>query len=268
MKPHVRRFALPVLAAGLLQAQVHAPQAGVVRYADRSVRAVYGVPGSFVVGAVWSSSATAISFSDQAGFIAEPGVIRLISTEGIEIGKYITSEPAPVLSVEGSAQTAIAWLPEQEAIVRWNGTSFERFTLAQGALPGPVVSLRLLAKNLAELLVLQNGTVARVTISLGQESTILSVDAVPGANGSALSFGSLLLLYDKDGLTLESPNGFRHDFALPPDVIAERMSSHWLHLQSRGTKQDWALELEVAHPDLLLLPAAPAATASIPGAIR
>lgn len=267
MKPHICRFVLPVLAAGLLQAQVHAPQAGVVRYTDGSVRTVYGVPGSFVVGPIWSADAIAISFSDQAGLIAEPGAIRLLSAAGAEIGKYTTRESAPVLSVEGSAQTAIVWLPEQEAILRWNGTSFERFTLAQGAIPGPVVSLSALGKNEAELLISQNGTAARITISLGEESTILSVDAVPGVSGSVLSFGPLLLLRDEDGITLESPNGLRHVWALPPDVVAEHMSSHWLHLQSRGTKQDWALELDLAHPDLLLLPAAPAATASS-GAIR
>jgi len=267
MKTHIRRFMVPVLAAGLLQAQVRAPQAGVVRYTDGSVRAIYGVPGSFVVGPVWSTGATAISFSDHAGLIAEPGAIRLLSAGGMSLATYATHEPAPVLGVEGSAQTAIAWLPKQEAIIRWNGSSFEVFTLAQGVIAGSVLSLRTLAKNAAELLVAQNGVAARITISLAPESTILSVDAVPGATGSAVSFGSLLLFCDKGGLTLESSNGLRHFLALPADVVAERMSAHWLHLQSRGTRQDWALGLDAAHPDLLLLPGAPA-TASMAETVR
>jgi hypothetical protein len=259
MKPHVlgfvlHRVLLSIFAAGLLHAQVHAPQAGVVRCVDGSVHPVYGVPGSFVVGPAWSAGATTISFSDQAGLVASTGAIRLLSASGAETGRYATSEAAPVLSVEGDAQSAIAWLPEQQAIIRWNGTSFDRFALPPGSIAGRVASLSVLKKNEAELLVYENGAPTRTTISLGQQSSVRDIETVPGASGPVLAFGSLLLFRDKSGITLESPNGLRRTLPLPPDVAAERMSSHWLHLQSRAARQDWALRLDAAHPELLLLP--------------
>jgi hypothetical protein len=265
MKPHMRsivllRFVLPMLAAGSLQAQVHAPQAGVVRYADGSVHPVYGVPGSFIVGPAWSVRAIAISFSDQAGLVTEAGAIRLLSASGAEIGKYASSEAAPVLSVEADAQSAMAWLPEQQAIIRWNGKSFDRSALPPGSIAGPVTSVRAVGKNEAELLVFENGAASRITISLGQQSSIRNIESVPGASGPALGFGSLLLFRDKGGITLENANGLRRTLPLPPDLTAERMSSHWLHLHSRDARQDWALHLD-AHAELLLLPSVLASSA-------
>ncbi|MBV8809506.1 MAG: hypothetical protein JO033_12605, partial [Acidobacteriaceae bacterium] len=179
---------------------------------------------------------------------------RLLSASGAEIGRYATDETAPVLSVEGEAQSAIAWLPKRQAIIRWNGTSFNGFVLPAGSISGSVSSLSALGKNEAELLVFENGAAARIMISLGEESAIRSMDAVPGATGPALGFGSLLFFRDAEGVTLESPNGLRRTLPVPNDVAAERMSSHWLHLQSRATKQDWVLHLDAAHPELLLLP--------------
>ncbi len=258
MQPHICRLVLLTCAAGLLHAQVHAPHAGVVRDADGSVRPVYGVPGSFVIGPAWSTAATAISFSDEAGLVAEAGAIRLLSASGTEIGRYATSDAAPVLSVERDAKSAMAWLQQQQAIIRWNGTSFDRFVLLSGSISGQVASLRALDKNEAELLVFQNGAPARITISLEEEESVVrSMDAVPGASSPALAFGSLLVFRDKEGPILESPNGLRHTLPLPGDVAIERMSSHWLHLQSRRTRQDWALHLDAAHPELLLLPSVP-----------
>src|ERR1700758_1022222 len=65
-----------------IKAPLTAPRVGLVRYADSTVRPVYGLPASFVVGKPVSPSVTAAAFSDSGGILVSGRRIRVITADG------------------------------------------------------------------------------------------------------------------------------------------------------------------------------------------
>ena len=83
MKPHMFVFlAMQIPLANCLHGQVSTPELGVVRYADRTVRPIYGVEANLVVGKQMAQTADAVSFSDFGGLLASNGRIQLVSRRG------------------------------------------------------------------------------------------------------------------------------------------------------------------------------------------
>ncbi len=254
MRSRIVRIILPVLAAGILYAEVGAPQIGVVRYSDGSVRAVYGLAANFIIAGKPFASADAVSFSDRAGLLAKNGTIQLVKADGATLAKYESNESKPVLNVDGDAESAIAWLPSEHALLRWTNAGFRLYPLAP--LDGRVTSLKADGPDRAQLWILNNdGSTSRATATLST-GELVSVDAIPGASGPAFAQQSALISHERGGLAIETANGLRQTVSVPSDVVIERMSSGWLHLSSASTNQDWALRVAGSEVELFVLPAA------------
>ena len=252
MRSRIVRIALPVLAAGILQAQVHAPQVGVIRCSDGSVRAVYGLAANFILASKPFASAGSASFSDRAGLTAANGRIELIKTDGTRIGEYESHEASPVLNVDGDAASAIAWLPSDHAILRWTGASFQLYPLSP--LEGRVTSLKATSPDRAQLLVLnEDGSTSRATVTLST-GELVSLDAVPGTSGPAFAQQAAVISQEQNRLVVETANGLRQPLPVPEDVTIERMSTGWLHLSSATTNRHWALHVSGPQIELFVLP--------------
>lgn len=254
MRSRIVRIVLAVLAAGILYAEVSPPQIGVIRCSDRSVRAVYGLAANFILAAKPLATADAVSFSDRAGLIAVNGTIELLQTDGTFISKYESSETQPVLNVDGDAASAIAWLPSQNAVLRWTGSSFRLYPITP--LEGRVTALTASAPDRAQLLILNNdgsGSRATVTLSTGE---LVTLDVVPAASGPAFAQQGAIVSREQKGMVVETAGGLRQFLPVPNDVIVERMSSEWLHLSCAGTNQNWALHIAGSQVELFILPAA------------
>lgn len=253
MRSRIVRILLSVLAAGILYAAVSAPQIGVIRCSDGSVRAVYGLAANFILAAKPFATADAVSFSDRAGLMALNGAIELVQPNGAPIGKYESHETKPILNVDGDAGSAIAWLPSQNAVLRWTGSNFRLYPIAP--LEGRVTALRASEPDRAQLLILNgdgSGSRATVTLSTGE---LLTLDTIPAANGPAFAQQAAIISREQKGLLVETANGLRRSLPVPGDVVVERMSSEWLHLSSPGTNRNWALRVAGSQVELFLLPA-------------
>ncbi len=254
MKPHIVRIVLPVLAAGVLQAQVSAPRIGVIRCADGGVRSVYGLAANFILDGKPFSTADAASFSDRAGLIAWHGTIRLVAPNGAVEGVYQSGEPEPILNVDSTSATAIAWLPRTQAILRWTGSEFRLYPVSPGTLNGRVTSIRAAGTDRAEMLVLNpDNSNSRATVELSS-GNLTSVDTVPGVKGPAFAQKAAIVFRDNQKLAVETADGLRHILPVSGDVSIERMSTEWLHLSSAGTNQRWALHLAGSQVQLFVLP--------------
>lgn len=256
MRSRIVRIIFPVLLAGILQAQVRAPQIGVIRSSDGSVRAVYGLAANFILASKPIATADTVSFSDRAGLIAANGRIQLVKPDGTPVGEYESHETKPVLNVDTDAASAIAWLPSEHAILRWTGAKFQLFPIAP--VEGRVTSLKADGTNRAQLLVLDDdGSTSRATIALST-GELVSLDIVAGASGPAFAQQAALisheLSHEQKELVIEFANGMRQHLPVPGDVVIERMSSEWLHLSSPATNQHWALHVAGSQVDLFVLP--------------
>ncbi len=250
--------ALPICLAGFLCAQVRAPNVGVVRYADGTVRPIYGIEANFIVGRQMLPIAQAVSFSDFGGLVAANGRIQLVGPRGALVAQYNAHERKPLLNIDQDLTTAIAYLPSREALLHWNGRSFALIELSRGSFPGTVTSVQAMRPHAAKLLTTtRDGNVSELTISLNT-GQLTSVRFLPGIQGPAYFHHSFVLFRGKHGLEVEALDGSRRTIALAPkDLTIEHMSSDWLHLTSPTSKQDWALHLNSSALQLSDLPTAP-----------
>jgi hypothetical protein len=239
-----------------LAGQLTAPKVGTVRYPDGSLHSVQGLANNMIVCDLPFDSADAASFSDQGGIVSQQGAIRLLNADFSVAFEFKTGEPAPVLNMEGDLTSALAWLPSQRTLLRWDGSKFAAFVIPQSDLDGQVTNLQAVNSKQARLLVTGgDGTVSAVTIST-RNGSLVSSEALAGLQGYAFSQSFFFVYTENNELVVSNMNGYRRSIALPaPDLIIERMSSQWLHLQSRSLKQDWALHLTQAQFELSILPA-------------
>ena len=237
-------LAISTCLAGCLQGQVSAPELGIVRYADNTVRPIYGVEANLIVGKQLMAFADAVSFSEFGGLVAIKGRIQLISRRGSVVSEYYTNERKPLLNIDGSLTTAIAYLPSREALLHWSGKSFVLTQLDAGSFGGKPTSVQVHGAHSARLLATNaEGNVSEITISL-ETGQLTSLKFLPGIRGPAFLQQSFVLFRDKQGLEIEAPNGSRRTVSVPSrDFTVERMSSDWLHLSSPSTQQSWVLHL-------------------------
>ncbi len=245
--------------AASLAAQISAPKVGVARYADHSVRAIYGLPAAFLVGERLTAPADAISFSDSGGLVSRGGKIQLVRRDGSVVTEHDSGETAPVLNIDGDLTTAIAWLPSRHALLHWNGRSFV-LTPLTSAISENVTSLHVQSAHSAKLLLATpDGHVLEATVSL-DTGDLMSINPLPGVRAPAVQQYSFLVFHDKRGLEIQSADGTLRSISLPAsDLTIERMSSDFLHLVSSATQRSWVLHLTAASLNLSLLPALPEA---------
>ncbi|MBV9303797.1 MAG: hypothetical protein JOY62_17725 [Acidobacteriaceae bacterium] len=250
----------------LLEAQVGAPKIGFVRYADGTARAVYGLANNFITGEQIFASTDAVAFSASGGLVASHGNIHLIGPTGAVFGEYGSSETHPLLNIDGNLTTAIAYLPREQVLLRWDGKSLSPVQLSTAGLSGTVTSVDVLNTHEAELLVAtSDGNISELAVSLDTGETT-SVKLLPGIKGPAVLYHSWVLFQDKDGLEIEAANGTRrtvtlsHDAASQNDLVIERMAADWLHVISQTTKQSWALHLNSRVAEWAELPGLPSSS--------
>lgn len=253
MRSRIVRIILALLAAGTIHAEVSAPQVGVIRCSDGSVRAVYGLAANFILANKPFAIADVISFSDRAGLIASHGNIQLVKASGAPIADYESHETAPILNVDNDAASAIAWLPRAHAILRWIGSNSQVFPIAP--LMGRVTAIKADGADRAQLLILnEDGSTSRATVTLST-GELVSLDAVPGTSGPAFEQQAALISHGQQGFVVETANGLRQFLPVPADATIERMSSEWLHLSATQTNQNWALHVAGSQLELFVLPA-------------
>jgi len=257
MKARLCYLAAVLGAAVSMPAQVGAPKVGVVRYAGGDLRAVFGIAENFVVDRATLGAADAASFSDAGGLIAKGGRIELIGADGKLAAQFDSGERAPVLNVDGALTSAIAWLPEAQALVAWNGKSFRRVEVRSSLLTH-VSCVRVLDANTAELLVTEEGgTVSAVAVSL-RSGEVLSVHLLAGVRGPAFVQQSFVIFADERGLEISAANGSVRTLPIDAQAVTfERSSSDWVHIASADRKQNWLLRVKGGALDWCELPAAP-----------
>jgi hypothetical protein len=246
-------FGLLFLAA-VVAAQVSAPRVGFARFSGGSVHAVSGLPANLLVADVPAARADRLSFSDSGGLLSHNGQIDLVDANAQPVASFASGEAAPVLNVDSSLTTAIAWLPSSHSILRWDGKAFVRI---EANLAGEVTGLQFVEPEKARLLVRQaDASVSAVIVSL-QTGLVIDSQIMPGVQGRAFAQGSFLVASDSKTLVVESANGQRRVLPIAAgDLTIERMSSDWLHIFSASSGEHWALHLTENDLQLSQLPPA------------
>ncbi len=246
--------ALAVIAAPL---PLRAPQIGVIRDAAHNLRPVYGFSGNLITGdPLPIKSVLAASFSDQAGIVLTPGAVKVVNLKGEERGSYSTEETEPVLGITGPAETAVAWLPSDRKLVRWNGSAFTELPVNASDAPGPVVALEMKNPDSIDLFFKnQTQAVEQLRISLKGDSTS-RVTTYTGTGSQAIITRQAVVFLSADGLQVAPEVGPVESIALPDsDMTIEKAAPEWVHISSPQNHRDWMLHVDRSHPTLSELPA-------------
>jgi hypothetical protein len=222
---------------------------------------VYGVPGNLMLSlAAPLQTADAVSFSDTCGLVASNGHLRLLRLNGVEIASSEYRGATPLLGANPDAARAIAWLPNTQRVLWWNGKSFQTIPVA-GLEKGDVATWITLADAVTAKAFFSHadGSVSLVTVAL-PDGNVRSVDYVADARGTAFQAGKYTIWAGKDGLELETQSGLRNTLPFSGSTfIAEQMSSQWIHLYVPADGSHWALHVGSSEPKLSRLPAVPRA---------
>jgi hypothetical protein len=245
-------MALATIAAPL---PLRAPQIGVIRDAAHHLRPVYGFSGNLITGdPLPIKDVRAASFSDQAGIVLTPGAVKLVSVNGEERGSYPTGEEQPVLSIAGPADTALAWLPSERKLVRWNGSTFAELAVSASDVPGPVVGLEMNDADSIDLFIGgQADAVEILRFSLKGAGTS-HVKTYTGASGQAVTAEQSVVFPGVNELQVASGVRPVESISLPDSNVAlEKAAPDWIHVTS--PHRDWMLHVDRSHPTLSELPA-------------
>jgi hypothetical protein len=245
--------ALATIAAPL---PLRAPQIGIIRDAAHNLRPVYGFSGNLITGdPLPIKDVLAASFSDDAGIVFTPGAVKLVTVNGEERGSYPTEEVQPVLSITGRADTAVAWLPLERKLVRWNGNAFAELPVSASDVPGPVVGLEMKDADSIDLFIEnQANVVENLRVALG--GGVSRIKTYTGAGGQAVVAGQAVVFPSADGLQIASGTRPVESIALPDShVTLEKASPNWVHVISPAIHGDWMLHIDRSHPTISELPA-------------
>lgn len=238
----------------LLQAQVHVPHMGFVRCSDASVRAVYGVPGAFVIGQPVLFHTSSSSFSASGGIVATQTSVLLLDTSGKSIGEFPANDSRTLVNIGSKLSTAIAWLAATQTLLYWDESAFHEVKLPV-PISGRVTSIRRDGSR-AMLLVWSDGVVSEIAVSL-DSGDIQSETFVAGVSGPAFRESGFILFPSSNGLEIEGPTSHT-SLPLPSsDLSIERMTSGWLHLASASSGRNWALHVTPGILELFQLPSIP-----------
>lgn len=249
----LRTLLLFPLLALVLHAEVQVPQMGSVRCADGSVRAVYGVPASFVLGKPLLLSAVSSSFSAGAGIVATRDAIQLLDPSGGPLALSPSPDPEALVDIGKDAFSAVAWLPGTSSLLYWDGNGFRR-TEIPAPPAGRIVGVRRSASS-AVLLVLEDGAASEHEISLSS-GYLLSTRLLNDVAGPALKVGEFLVSTGQAEIEIDGPGGRRSISVPAANLALERMASDWIHVFSARSTRHWALQLDQGTVQLFELPAA------------
>jgi hypothetical protein len=229
-----------------LSAQIRAPRIGMVRQLDGRIRPVYGVTANFICGnGSGSEPVLAASFSDQAGLLVTDNRLILQTPSGETIVTASLSESDPLLTVEGSAETAAAWLPSSQKLLRWDGQSFVEARLDIANLPGKPVSIRTVGRDKVEfLLEMPDSRVGRAVLSTSTGAVLQFTD-VTGISGPAFHIGPSLVGQDHHHLAIELPDGSRQTLPISgTDLTFQKASTNWLVITSKAAGRQWLIHID------------------------
>jgi hypothetical protein len=240
-----------------LLAQIRVPQIGTARYPDGSLHTVQGLPANMIVADLPLDTAEAASFSDSGGLVSQKGIVRLLAADFSVVAEYAAAEK-PLLSIDGKLTSALAWLPNAHTLLHWNGSDFDRFSVASADIDGTVTDIQSSGSNQAKFIVQHpDNSVSAVIISL-RTGNLVSSESLPGVHGYTFGQGCFVVSASEKDLAVDDLRGYRRTIPIPSqDFLIERMSNNWLHVFSPSMQRSWALHLTQAALQLSLLPGLP-----------
>ena len=238
------RLVLALLLSSIpafLPGQISAPRVGLVRYASGGVYPVFGLQANYVLGNRLLDSVDSLSFSDAGGLLSRQGTLLLLDRNLATAGSYDAAGTKPIVGIDSSLTTAIAWLPSHHTLVHWNGDALVPVLVLDGTVNGEVFGVSKVGDTGVLLAKSSAGIVEEDTIAL-RTGILLARTPLPGATGTVYRQGTLTVSVQNGQLVTMPAAGTPKTIPIRADDVSfERMSDTCVHLHAASSGRDWLL---------------------------
>ncbi len=257
-----RLSATLLLAAALACAQpaIDPPVVGYFRDARAVARPVYGVAGSFVLGAPLDFTVLAASSSGLATFVNTPDRLLQINERGRIVREWVSHGTALLASSEdGSA--ALAWLPATSQLLLWSEAPPPRrgtrlLTIDPLQIAGTVVSVGFRSGRRPALLIQRDAGMWLAQLSPSTGSFEREEPLAPVTSPALLLPAGGILYGAGRELVLMAANGSERRLAVGGAVSSlAAMGDGWIHVALAGGEH-YALRLTNSELALYRIPEA------------
>ncbi len=255
-----------LLGTGVMRADLKPPAIGLVRYGDGTVASVSGLTGNYIIHPSSLPPADGLSSASGGALLSKDGQISLLSTDLSVTASYQSGERQPVLNIDERTDSAIAWLPGQQAFVYWNGHSWVTTPPITQIGSAQVTSVWRRDATTAGLLAqTPEGAVWDATIVLNS-GELTGLTHLAGVHSPAFHSAQRIVFQEGNTLHVQSADGLQKTYRLSSgeqlDLTFERLSAEDIHVASRTgvaktPSQDWVLHLGKTETQLTELPGIP-----------
>jgi hypothetical protein len=246
-------ISLATLAA---QTAIRPPQMGFALAADQSVRPVYGIAGSFILGPSVAAHALSQAFSGSLGLLKTDSTVTAFDAQGRVLGSTGAASGPALFAFSPDGVTALAYIASGNTLIEWSGGRFSTVPFRPEA--ATVLGIAMPNAFEASLIVQRSAGIWELRLPFNH-GRAASQQALPGVRAPLFALASGELVYgDSNGLMLRKADGSGLHIAaqLPASFSMQQMDSDWIQVADGGSTRRYAIRLTPGREGFYQLPEA------------
>jgi hypothetical protein len=242
-------------ASAFAQHAIAPPQIGFIRDASFSLRPVYGITGTFILGQSISRRILSQAFSGSVLLLKSDSSLAALNPEGKLLASAEVSGGPALFAFSPGGDTALAYIASSNSLVEWQGGVFAPLALHPGT--DAVVAIAFPDALTATLIVQRSADALwEVRVPLRGFGT-LAESALAGVHAPVLALPSGDLVYaDAGGIVVRRATGadVHISAALPASFTLQQMNREWVELADTKTSARFAIRTSPEREGIYRLP--------------
>ena len=251
----MKHFLLFVAAASAwAQPALAPPQLGFIADSAHSLRPVFGVAGSFVLGSAAATGVTSAAFSGSLGLLKTDSAVVAFDPQGNTLASIGAAAGPALFGFAEKGDAALAYLPNSGEIIRFSGGRFTPRSVTVDA--SFVISVAFPNLRQASLIIQRDGGLWELRVGLA-DGSVDSQTALTGFAAPVLELPSQqLVASDTQGIVVRNPDGSERHIAarLPANFALLEMSNGWVQVVDLGSAARFAVRVTPGHEGFYMLP--------------
>jgi len=232
------------------------PQLGFMQDSGNSLRPAFGIAGNFVLGDSLSSTVVSSAFSGSFGLVKTDDSLTVIDRRGQVIASTESQPGSALFGFSRSGAPAFVYLSAENALLAWNGRSFEP-TLVDPLSFGMsrVLSIGVSTDGQPVIVGWQDDCLLTVGFSLADGLSQWQVPLLNVAGPVLLLPNGWLIYADLDGVVIRrSDVDTRIAAQLPAHFAFQQMGSDWIEIRGLEGQAQLALRITPGLEQVYTLP--------------
>lgn len=238
------------------QTALRPPQMGFTATSDGSVRPLYGVAGSFVLGLPVAEKALSEAFSGSFGLLKTDSTLSAFDAQGRTLASIDAASGPALFGFSSDGASALAYVPGSNTVVEWSSGKFS--TVPVRPEPGRILAIAMPNMFEASLIFQRDDGLWQIRLPFTHQRPA-SEQALPGVTAPVFAPASGGLIYrEPQGIVLRTPQGSETHIAaqLPAGFSMQQIDSDWIALADSNSALRFAIRITPGREGFYQLPEA------------